>query len=253
MIGVSLAALSGCGPAVRAPVGDRSERPAWVPKTHKVRPGDTLYSIAWQYGVDDAQIASWNSIRPPYTIIVGQTLYLYPRSASTRASAVPHSKPSISASSNSIKKQTTVTAKKTLPKSASRPAINPLESTGPVRWQWPAQGKLLRSYQANSPGKKGIDIAGVAGHAVRAAAPGRVVYAGSGLVGYGRLIIIKHNKNFLSAYGHNQKLFAQEGAQVHAGQVIAEMGNSGTNRVQLHFEIRKDGKPVDPLQYLPRK
>ena len=88
---------------------------------------------------------------------------------------------------------------------------------------------------------------------MRAAAPGRVVYAGSGLVGYGRLIIIKHDAQFLSAYGYNDKLFVQEGSQVHAGQVIAEMGSSGTHRVQLHFEIRRDGKPVDPLQYLPRR
>jgi lipoprotein NlpD len=120
------------------------------------------------------------------------------------------------------------------------------------RWIWPTRGRILRSYQSSGRGKKGIEIGGHDGQPVKAAATGKVVYAGSGLVGYGRLIIIKHNENLLSAYGHNSKLLVSEGDQVEAGQQIAEMGSSGTNRTGLYFEVRKDGKPVDPLSYLPR-
>ena len=122
-----------------------------------------------------------------------------------------------------------------------------------MHWQWPASGPILRRFDGEASGKKGISIGGTHGNQVRAAAAGRVVYAGSGLVGYGRLIILKHNDTYLSAYGHNRDLFVQEGAEVRAGQVIADMGSSGTNRIQLHFEIRRNGKPVDPLRYLPRR
>lgn len=255
LVCIAAAVLVACGPAVKAPVGDRSQRPAWIPKTHKVRPGDTLYSIAWEYGLDYGTIARWNGIRAPYTIVVGQRLYLYPRNASHSTTVAKDSRTSKSASSNSIKKPSSTTAAGSAPaaRTSEKTVKNIENSSAKLAWQWPTQGRLIRTFQANSPGKKGIDIAGNAGQPVRAAAPGRVVYSGSGLVGYGRLIIIKHNQNYLSAYGHNQKLFAQEGNQVHAGQVIAEMGNSGTNRVQLHFEIRRDGKPVDPLKYLPGK
>ena len=108
-------------------------------------------------------------------------------------------------------------------------------------------------FQPSSTGKKGIDIGGHADQPVKAAAHGKVVYAGSGLVGYGRLIIVKHNENLLSAYGHNNKLLVKEGEQVSAGQMIAKMGSSGTNRNELYFEIRKNGKPTDPLKYLPKQ
>ncbi len=111
----------------------------------------------------------------------------------------------------------------------------------------------MSRYQANSTGKRGIEIGGHADQPVNAAGNGRVVYAGSGLVGYGRLIIIKHSENLLSAYGHNSKLLVAEGEHVTAGQMVAKMGSSGTSRNELYFEIRKDGKPVDPLKYLPRK
>jgi lipoprotein NlpD len=122
-----------------------------------------------------------------------------------------------------------------------------------ITWQWPASGPILRRFDGEVSGKKGISIGGTHGNQVRAAAAGKVVYTGSGLVGYGRLIILKHNNTYLSAYGHNRDLFVQEGAEVRAGQVIADMGSSGTNRIQLHFEIRRNGKPVDPLRYLPRR
>lgn len=127
------------------------------------------------------------------------------------------------------------------------------ESNQQVFWSWPAEGRLIRGYDPDSARKKGIDISGTGGDAVRAAAAGKVVYAGSGLSGYGRLIIIKHNNDFLSAYAHNRKLIAKEGQWVNKGEVIAQMGSSGTDRTQLHFEIRKHGRPVDPLRYLPSR
>ena len=237
--------LNACTNVVHAPVTDRSERSAWTPQTHRVRPGETLYSIAFQYNLRFGQIAQWNGIRPPYTIHVGQTLRLQP--ATGAAQAPPPARTSTSASADTVKQPPAMPA----PRPAPRPAPVPAPAAVTLAWKWPAQGPILRTFQPNSHGKKGIEIGGTRGQPVRAAAAGRVVYAGSGLVGYGGLIIVKHDERFLSAYGYNDKLFVQEGSQVHSGQVIAEMGSSGTNRVQLHFEIRRDGKPVDPLQYLP--
>ena len=130
----------------------------------------------------------------------------------------------------------------------------PAQSSGKaLAWSWPAIGRVIRGYDPKSTGKKGVSIAGKTGQSVRAAAAGKVVYSGSGLSGYGRLIIIKHNKDFLSAYAHNRKLIAREGQWVEKGAVIAQMGSSGTDRPQLHFEIRKKGRPVDPLRYLPKR
>ncbi len=126
-------------------------------------------------------------------------------------------------------------------------------TVGGVRWRWPAKGTLLDRFMAGDATKQGVDIGGNAGDPVFAASDGVVVYSGSGLVGYGELIIIKHSDEWLSAYGHNRKRLVQEGQRVKAGQPIAEMGNSGAPRDELHFEIRRNGKPVDPLQYLPQK
>ncbi|MGD2073848.1 MAG: peptidoglycan DD-metalloendopeptidase family protein [Gammaproteobacteria bacterium] len=136
---------------------------------------------------------------------------------------------------------------------AAAPAAGrePSASDGHVFWSWPAGGALIRGYHPDSAGKKGIYIGGKEGDPVRAAAAGKVVYSGSGLSGYGRLIIIKHNNDFLSAYAHNRKLIAREGQWVNKGEVIAHMGSSDTDRTQLHFEIRKRGRPVDPLHFLP--
>jgi lipoprotein NlpD len=114
------------------------------------------------------------------------------------------------------------------------------------------RGNLLKEFSVNGSGKKGIDIAGIPGRPVKAASAGRVVYSGSGLLGYGQLIIIKHNSKFLSAYAHNRKLIVKEGDQVEPGQKIAELGSTGTDKPMLHFEIRRLGKPVDPLKYLPK-
>ena len=120
-------------------------------------------------------------------------------------------------------------------------------------WAWPANGMLIGKFSSNGSLNKGIDIAGELGQPVLAAADGAVVYAGSGLRGYGELVIIKHSDAYVSAYGHNRRLLVREGQQVKVGQHIAEMGSTGADRVKLHFEIRRQGKPVDPLQYLPRR
>jgi len=122
-----------------------------------------------------------------------------------------------------------------------------------VRWHWPHGGTVIAGYSTSGKVNKGIDIAGKPGDAVKAAANGNVVYAGSGLLGYGNLIIVNHNEHYLSAYAHNRKILVQEGEDVKAGQVIAELGSTGTDKPMLHFEIRKNGNPVDPSRYLPRR
>ena len=133
------------------------------------------------------------------------------------------------------------------------PAGESVSVAGDVAWRWPADGQVTGTFAAGDPTKQGIDIVGRAGDAVRAAADGSVVYSGNGLVGYGELIIIKHNPSFLSAYGHNRKRLVKEGDKVKSGQVIAEMGSSSATRDSLHFEIRRNGKPGNPLDYLPRR
>lgn len=208
--------------------------------TYSVRRGDTLYSIAWQHGLNVDQLAGMNAIRKPYTIYTGQRLRVRPGSTSTAPPPRPAAPP----------------APRSAPPPATRPAAaKPAPQLPSVvkHWVWPTQGRVTNGYRPNAPGKKGIDISGKNGQPVKAAAVGKVVYSGSGLVGYGRLIIIKHNETLLSAYGHNSKLLVSEGDYVKAGQEIANMGSSGTDRTQLYFEIRKNGKPVNPLRYLPRK
>ena len=262
--------LAACsGQAVKAPIDSRNNKagttrsqPARTPvKTssaniYTVARGDTLYSIAWQHGLGYRELASINGIRSPYTIYSGQRLRVRKAAGSGGAIAVPlrQSRPVVSSRP--------VTAP--VAKSAPKPVVRPASSPKPVpqatagaafngKWVWPTRGRVLSRFQSNSSGKRGIEIGGHADQPVKAAANGAVVYAGSGLVGYGRLIIVKHNENLLSAYGHNSTLLVAEGEHVTAGQMIAKMGSSGTSRNELYFEIRKDGKPVDPLKYLPRK
>ena len=234
-----LITLAGCSThSVPARDSDRSatRTPAGV---HVVQRGDTLFSISWQQGLDYQTVAGWNGISPPYTIYPGQKIRLYPPGRVSRPAPAP-----VPSQSHAVPSPAPTPTK---------PAIMARADDASVHWQWPASGPILRRFDGEASGKKGISIGGTHGNQVRAAAAGRVVYAGSGLVGYGRLIILKHNDTYLSAYGHNRDLFVQEGAEVRAGQVIADMGSSGTNRIQLHFEIRRNGKPVDPLRYLPRR
>jgi lipoprotein NlpD len=224
-----------------------------------VRRGDTLYSVAWQNGLNFRQLADMNGIRPPYTIYVGESLRVVPAGANAPVSrATPAPRPHVRPAPVRGRARThrTEPHPTTIPARAasSEPAAKPEPVLPPVvsRWVWPVKGPLLRNYSPNGNGKKGIDIGGRTGQPVKAAADGKVVYSGSGLVGYGRLIIIKHNDNLLSAYGHNSELLVAEGDYVKAGQVIAKMGSTGTSSTRLYFEIRQDGKPVNPLSYLPR-
>ncbi|MGA7801591.1 MAG: peptidoglycan DD-metalloendopeptidase family protein [Gammaproteobacteria bacterium] len=204
---------------------------------YTVRSGDTLYSIAWQYGDDYHDLARWNGITPPYTIYVGQRLRLRAPASTVRSPASPPRR----------------AAARRPGSTSDSESESPVHSAGSLHWQWPTSGPLVKGYDPDAIGKKGITLGGRLGQPVRAAAAGRVVYSGSGLVGYGRLIIVKHNKDYLSAYANNSKLLVKEGERVHGGQVIAQMGSSGTDRVALHFEIRRDGKPVNPLRYLPKR
>lgn len=237
-----------------------AQRPAVTTGQYVVRRGDTLFSIAFRYGWDYKALAARNNIPTPYTIHPGQTIRFDGRSGSTPtevvtssgATASPSSKFTVTrgpASGATAAKQTAA------PSVANKPAPAPLPPAGPAPtgWGWPSNGILIGKFSSNGSLNKGIDIAGDLGQPVLAASDGTVVYAGSGLRGYGELVIIKHSDTYVSAYGHNRRLLVREGQQVKVGQTIAEMGSTGTDRVKLHFEIRRQGKPVDPLQFLPRR
>ncbi|WP_045756789.1 peptidoglycan DD-metalloendopeptidase family protein [Xanthomonas albilineans] len=204
-----------------------------------VRHGDTLYAIARANNVTPQDLAGWNRLSPPYTIYPGQSLKLYPPGATIAAQP---------GSASVVSTSTGATAPEARSASAS-PVAPPAHSA--FNWRWPADGAIVSRFVGGEATRQGVDIAGSSGQPVRAAADGVVVYSGAGLVGYGELIIVKHNEQWLSAYGHNRKRLVNEGQNVKAGQQIAEMGRSGAARDMLHFEIRYNGKPVDPLLYLP--
>ena len=253
--------LAGCSssPSSGARVVDRNnasavpQKPTVTTGQYVVRKGDTLFSIAFRYGWDYKALAARNNIPVPYTIQIGQVIRFDGRTGSTPTRVVTNTGSSPSSSS----KTTIITrpAGTTAPTVASKPTPAPLPPPGPAPtgWGWPSNGVLIGKFSSNGSLNKGIDIAGDLGQPVLAASDGTVVYAGSGLRGYGELVIIKHSDTYVSAYGHNRRLLVREGQQVKVGQTIAEMGSTGTDRVKLHFEIRRQGKPVDPLQFLPRR
>ncbi|MFC5570632.1 peptidoglycan DD-metalloendopeptidase family protein [Lysobacter yangpyeongensis] len=226
--------------------------------TVRVERGETLYGIAFRNGIDVRDLAAWNGIGAPYTIYPGQILRLYPRRGTTAATR-PATTPPRPATTPPTQPATSQTAPDR--PVATRPTTPPVTTPPPpapapasdIRWRWPAEGTLLNRFVAGEPTKQGIDITGDGGTPVNAAADGVVVYSGSGLVGYGELVIIKHSDAWLSAYGHNRARMVNEGAIVKAGQQIAVMGRTGAPRDMLHFEIRYNGKPVDPLLYLPKR
>ncbi|ASC86319.1 peptidoglycan DD-metalloendopeptidase family protein [Pseudomonas fragi] len=253
LLSATLALLAACSstPKNGVNVVDRNgvaQRPAVTTGQYAVRRGDTLFSIAFRYGWDWKALAARNNIAAPFTIVPGQVIRFDGRSGSQPAGATSTTVVSSSSGSKTtvIKRQGTV---------ASTPAPAPALPAGPAPkgWGWPSNGILIGKFSSNGSLNKGIDIAGDLGQPVLAASDGSVVYAGSGLRGYGELIIIKHSDTYVSAYGHNRRLLVREGQQVKVGQTIAEMGSTGTDRVKLHFEIRRQGKPVDPLQFLPRR
>lgn len=285
-------AFTACGTRATATVQDRSA-PLRQPESRfrEVRAGDTLYSIAWESGRDYRDIAEWNQLDPPYVIRPGERIRLYPPGGgqrSVRAAAatyhvvrrgdtlyaiaqsagvrvqnlaawnslsppyviVPGQRLRLSAPVDAVDRPALANARRGANAKAAAAAEN--LDTRPVRWRWPTEGKIIARFAPND-GTKGIDIAGRSGQAVRAAAGGKVVYQGSGLRGYGQLIIVKHNADFLSAYAHCAAIYVREGSVIQPGQKIAAMGSSGTDRVKLHFEIRRRGIPVDPLEHLPKK
>lgn len=241
---VLLALLVACGRShVVRESGARGPVRVSAPKygsTAVVQRGQTLYRIAIENGISPLDLAMWNGVQPPYTIYPGQRLRLYPSRGSAPVASRPPPRPSTGAATSRPP--------------ASRPApVATAPASSPIDWRWPTDGQLIGRYVGGDPTKQGIDIAGSGGQVVRAAADGVVVYSGSGLVGYGELIIVKHNEQWLSAYGHNRSRLVNEGQIVKSGQQIAEMGRSGAARDMLHFEIRYNGKPLDPLSYLPQR
>jgi lipoprotein NlpD len=262
--------LAGCAspPPGGVPVIDRNQsaylREPLRRGQHRVQSGETLYSIAFRFGWDWKALAQHNRIPPPYVIYPGQTIRFSGASKGSQSAirqtvAKPVSKRATTASAQPIvPKPASPSSVKPTPAAVATPTPQPASSsTSAARssagWVWPSAGELIGRFASNASLNKGIDIAGQLGQPVLAASDGLVVYAGSGLRGYGELLIIKHDDVYVSAYGHNRRLLVREGQQVKAGQTIAEMGSTGTDRVKLHFEIRRQGKPVDPQQYLPRR
>lgn len=226
--------LTACSNEVNyAPVTDISTI-EHIPKNgmYRVLPGETLYSIAWRYGLDYRYLANLNHIAPPFHVVSGQRIYLSQQFMHQKSFIKSTQQKNISVPPKQVHSTTHVT-----------PYFIERDSNKPVHaWLWPARGPVTGGYSSLN---KGVNIGGLKGNPVYATAAGQVVYSGNGLRGYGNLIIIKHNSTFLSAYAHNSTVLVKEGQQVKAGQEIAEMGGLG-----LHFEIRRNGRPVNPVHYL---
>lgn len=248
-------------------------------KFYVIQKGDTLYSIAFEHGLDYREVAEQNNIENPAAIQIGQQIKLLPSEDGQSERPRADSKPQVTASPVAIVKkdqpkvgklpysEQAVAQIEKLQYESSQPAPSapitvvtaPTAKPAPqdadsgsdesVEWAMPTKGKVIGEY-SESANRKGVDIAGVKGQPILASAAGKVVYSGSGLRGYGKLVIIKHNKTFLSAYAHNEQILVKEGQSVTRGQKIAEMGNTDADQVKLHFEIRKFGKPVDPAKFL---
>ena len=225
--------LSGCVNLGTVPVRDTSYNNV-APKYYRVKKGDTLYSIAWKYHLDYKSLAEVNDINPPYTIYVDQNILLRGKKSSSVEEKVRYQVRSKSKPANIEIK--------------SIEAIAPSEK---LKWQWPFEGDVIKEFSLSGKINKGVGIKGSSGQSVNAAADGTVVYAGGNLRGYGKLVILKHNHRFLSAYGNNQEIRVSEGDKVTLGQVIGTLGGSELASEVLHFEIRVDGRPHDPLNYLP--
>jgi lipoprotein NlpD len=200
-----------------------SSTPSRPPATYTVKRGDTLYSIAFRHGLDYRDVARWNRIGRDFLIHPGQVLVLVPRAGQPARSTV----------------------------AAAPRAVPALPANATLKWEWPTEATQVESTtRPNS--SRGLTLAGRLGQPVRAAAAGRVVYVGSGLLGYGQLVIVKHDDRFLSAYGHAQSVLVKEGETVAPGQAMATMGEGPGGRPMLYFEVRVDGQPIDPLAVLPR-
>ncbi len=279
-------------PQTNAPDYSKIDKGFYKGSTYTVRKGDTMFLIAYISGMDVRDLAALNNIPEPYKLSLGQTLKVNNSTAATSASAPAptHSAPAAAAqpqqpavtytpgpngtaygsdgtivgpikSTAGVAPTTATNSVNTVPVTAepAAPVSQPVTTmpaattnNSNITWIWPTKGNVIQGFSNSDGGNKGIDIGGSRGQAVYAAAPGRVVYAGNALRGYGNLIIIKHNDDYLSAYAHNETILVKDQQQVTAGQQIAKMGSSGTNSVKLHFEIRYKGKSVNPTTYLPR-
>ncbi len=226
-------------PQTNKPEYHKIEKGFYRGTTYTVNKGDTLYLVAYISGQDVEEIATLNHLRPPYDLHAGQVLRL--NSHANTQTVYKHT--------NSAGKMVVETAK----------PVKPVKKQAPVKylsqlsWQWPTEGKVVSHFSSEEGGNKGIDIAGKRGQAVWAASAGQVVYAGRALQGYGNLIIIKHNNDYLSAYAHNQQILVKDKQWVKAGQEIATMGSTDADSVKLHFEVRHQGKSADPMRFLPKK
>ena len=255
---------------------------------YTVKKGDTLYSIALDHGLDYKELAAWNNIENLNRIQIGQSLRVKAPGAPASgdvavakpiATAQAVEKRALDGNSDVLKREpkagkepysdqalaqaqapqkapetAALIAAKPEIKTETKPEVKPAEAAAggdEFVWIWPANGKMIGTFSEG--GSKGVDIAGKAGEPVVAAGDGKVVYSGTGLRGYGKLVIVKHNNTYLSAYAHNQSVMVKEGQTVSKGQKIAEMGNTDADQVKLHFEVRRQGKPVDPLKYLPQR
>ena len=220
---------------------------AGKPGYYTVKQGDTLTRIGLESGQSYRDLARWNGLENPNRIEVGQVLRVVPPDEQVV------SKPVTTAQISSAPLSPAGAAPTPVAKAVSTPTANtsvPVEDE--ISFSWPSKGELLDGFD-EAKNRKGLDIGGASGDAVVAAADGKVVYADSGLRGYGKLIIVKHNSLYLTAYAHNQTLLVKEDQMVKKGQKIAEMGSTDADRVKLHFEVRKQGKPVDPAKYLPAR
>lgn len=223
--------LTGCvSDTSRAPVVNGWHQPDAASESYVVRSGDTLYSIAWAFGLDYRSLAVENHLQPPYAIKIGQRLAM---TTTPRGSG--------GGIDGSVGERS---------HSAVEDSRNQSSQVAISHWEWPTRGTLGSRFSLSADGYQGIEILGQLGQPVNAAVSGEVVYSGSGVKGYGNLIIIKHNENYLSAYAFNEKCLVALGQKVQAGQKIASMGRNNAGKTLLYFEIRKDGKPVDPLKYL---
>lgn len=265
IIGLMAAAVAGCqtvgGPSASAPIVDKrpssaksAEQPkprVTAPKGHyMVQRGDTLFKISQESGQSVSDLVAWNNLANPNDIKVDQVLRVTPpeppkaQTASVSPPSAVEVRPPAPVASSPTDKADAAPRK-----DASTPTDEVRVVTDGVSWMWPAEGNILHAF---SPSRKGIAIAGEMGQPVLAAGPGTVLYASS-VRGYGNLVIVKHSNNLLSAYAHNKTILVKEGQTVNQGQKIAEMGDTDTDRVKLHFEIRQQGKPVDPTKFLPAR
>ncbi|MCI2283306.1 peptidoglycan DD-metalloendopeptidase family protein [Colwellia sp. MSW7] len=235
-------------------------------REYTVQAGETLYSIAWRANSDVRQIAKLNNISPPYNIFPNQKLILVannqgksPQASKNVGSSKKQTKNSNPTSIQVVKKPIASSNKQAYGKNVSKKKTEEEQfektnfSQKISRWKWPVKGKIIDRFSSKAQGNKGIDIGGRRGTNIRATAGGKVVYAGSALRGYGKLVIVKHNDDYLSAYAHNDKILVKEQQLVKAGDIVAKMGDTDAQRVMLHFEVRFRGKSVDPLKYLPKK